>query len=59
MKNFSFLPKKSVATLTDIPDRTRLYAKTSHFRIRYPPGIRRILPAFCNGDAILGANSEI
>src|SRR5262245_43807319 len=53
------LSKKSVAAVANIPDRTRLYAKTSHPHLRHSPRSRRTLPASCHGTAIFGADSEI
>src|SRR4029077_2124947 len=54
----SRLMKKSVATFADIPDRSPLYAKTSHPHICHP-GTRGNLPASRNGAAILGADSKV
>ena len=44
--------------MADIPDRSPLYAKTSHPHVCHP-GIRGNLPASRNGAAILGADPKI
>src|SRR4029077_16051361 len=44
--------------MADIPDRSRLYAKTSHPHLCHP-GIRGNLPASRNGAATLGADPQI
>lgn len=43
--------------MADIPDRSRLYAKTSHPHICYP-GIRGNVSASRNGAAVLGADPK-